>query len=269
MIKKILTFFLTLAVLTHANAQDAYRTHSIAIGAGWANVLDTYLSPFDYKGSNIRLSWNTERNVKTFGIKDIEFNTLLNADCSFIKSPAKNVDEYSGGARFAATWLKQLTIIKPGQTTMTLSAGPMLSAYLGAIYNERNGNNPAQAKADIMLDIAAKARWNFKCLKKDMSLQYILAVPLAGIAFSPDYGQSYYEAFGLNNYDHNVVFANFTNMPSARHAIYLDCQISKKSKNAIRIGYEGFFMQSKFNNIRYHAYTNSFMIGITKYFKRI
>ena len=76
------------------------------------------------------------------------------------------------------------------------------------------------------------------------------------------FGQSYYEIFSLKDYDHNCVFANFINTPSMRHLITLDIPIGR---NTLRIGYAAEFMQSKWNGIRYHAYSHNFMIGFTKH----
>ena len=134
--KIILAFILTLSFSITKAQDERVRAHSVAIGAGWANLLDTYLSPFDYKGGNTRITWTTERQVNTFGVKDLELNTILNADISFIQNPAKNVDEYGGGVRFSLAWLKKVAMFKPGNTTIDLSVGPMISGYLGAIYNE-------------------------------------------------------------------------------------------------------------------------------------
>ena len=153
-------------------------------------------------------------------------------------------------------------------SAFSLYAGPMLTGYLGGVYNERNGNNPAQGKAELTVDLSAKLKWDFNLLRRRMSLSYQLAVPLIGVAFSPEYGQSYYEAFSLEDGHTNAVFAHVGNMPSMRHLLSLDIPIRKASSTALRLTYAGYFMQSEFNKLRYHSYTHSFMVGVTKYFLR-
>lgn len=265
-----------------AQAQD--RQHSIMVGGGWSNVLDTYLSPYSYKGGNVRLMRETQRDIQQFfiGKKKVHFQTLLDLDCSFLESRAKNVNEYAGGVRYSASWQfpltpdapyasieSQLTTLNTQPTTLNFYAGPMLSGYAGGIYNERNGNNPAQGKVDLMLDLTASAVCQFRMLNRRMTARYQLAIPFVGLAFSPNYGQSYYEAFSLGNYDKNVVFANFGNAPSMRHLLTLDIPLSKRSNNTtLRVGYSGNFMQAKFNNLRYHSYTHAFLIGFTQTFSR-
>ena len=249
MMKRIVSFLLLMATVVSAYGQTGgERAHSVVFGGGGADVLDTYLSPYSYTGPALHLQRHTERTVRTFGIDDICFQTLLDIDCAFLENPAGNVDEYAGGARF--------------------STGPMLTGYLGGVYNERNGNNPAQGKAELTVDLSAKLKWDFNLLRRRMSLSYQLAVPLIGVAFSPEYGQSYYEAFSLEDGHTNAVFAHVGNMPSMRHLLSLDIPIRKASSTALRLTYAGYFMQSEFNKLRYHSYTHSFMVGVTKYFLR-
>lgn len=248
---------------------NAQTMHSFNAGIGTADIMDTYLSPYAYKGTNYHLLWNSQRMVRACGIENLNFQTILDVDASILDNPAKNINEYSGGVRFALGWTKTIKTWDIKKSKVSVEVGPMTSIYAGGIYNERNGNNPAQAKADLMIDFTAKAKWQFSLFKKNMQLDYQIIMPFAGIAFSPNYGQSYYEAFYKDNYDHNVVFANFVNMPSIRHMINLDVPLRKHSMTALRIGYQGYFMQSKFNKLRYHSYTNSFTIGFTKYFKRL
>jgi len=263
------SLIMALFVATCLSTAKAQTQHCISFGTGTANVLDTYLSPFSYKGSNIHFLWNTERKVKTFGIEKLNFQTLLDIDASVLDNLAGNVNEYAGGVRFAMGWTKDLKQWQFQKSSLSLSAGPMISAYVGAVYNERNGNNPAQAKADIMIDLTARAKWNFLLFKKNMTLNYQIIWPMAGLAFSPNYGQSYYEIFDKGNSDHNIIFANFVNMPSIRQHLSIDIPLKKTSQTRMKISYLGYFMQSKFNNLRYHSYTNTFMIGLTKFFKRL
>ena len=256
--------------MTFAQQQNE-RTHAFVVGGGFGNVLDTYLSPYNYTGPVARLQRQTERQVRAFGIDSLTFQTLTDLDCAFTENPAGNVNSYAGGLRYGLAWLKPFARMRfsGNQSLLSFYAGPQASAYLGCVYNERNGNNPAQAKADIMIDATAKASWEFNLLSRRMTLNYQLYLPLFGLAFSENYGQSYYETFELGNYDHNLVFAHPGNMPSMRHLLSLDIPLRKNSKTAFRISYAGYFMQSTFNHLRYHSYTHSFMIGLTSHFLRL
>ncbi|MCR4612521.1 MAG: DUF3316 domain-containing protein [Bacteroidaceae bacterium] len=266
---------LLLSAFTCAFAQHE-RTHSTMVGGGWASIYDTYLSPFTYTGSNVHLLRETRRELQhpLIHIDGLTFQTLLDIDASFVKSPAKNVDETAGGVRYSLGWLYRLPFLDrfSGTERFGLTAvhvGPQVSGYAGAIYNERNGNNPAQAKVDLMVDLTAMAQLHLRLFKRNCNLRYQVAVPFFGLAFSPQYGQSYYEAFTLKHHDHNVVFAHFANMPSMRHLLTFDFPLRSDSRTTLRVGYAGQFMQSTFNNLRYHSYTHSFMIGLTQTLNRL
>lgn len=268
-----MTTLLLLSAFLCINAQHE-RTHSTMVGGGWASIYDSYLSPFAYTGSNVHIIRETSRELQhtLLRIDGLTLQTLLDVDASFVKSPARNVDEYAGGVRYSLAWLWRLPPFRQGTKASEhwdVHVGPMLSAYLGGIYNDRNGNNPAQGKADLTLDATAAGHFRFQMLKRTCTLRYQFAIPLVGLAFSPQYGQSYYEAFSLGKRDHNVVFAYFGNMPSMRHLLTLDVPLRKSSQTTFRLGYAGEFMQSTFNNLRYHSYTHSFMIGLTQTFGRL
>ncbi len=249
------------------------------IGAGASNVLDTYLSPYNYSGLDIRFMHEYMRQTSLMDNK-VAFQSLWDANAGLLENRVGNVNEYAFGLRYSAAWLYSLTpqsSLLNSQSSpsfsprsprvisesLHLSLGLQPSAYLGGIYNSRNGNNPAQLKADIMLNAVAMLQYRLRLFKKVFPLRYQLTVPLLGIAYSPNYGQSYYEEFGLGNYDHNICFAHIANMPSMRHLLTLDIPIRR---NYLTIGWTGQFNQAKLNGLKYHSYSNNLLIGLTKRF---
>ncbi len=233
-------------------------------GVGFANVLDTYISPYNYTGTDFRLQRETTRMTKLMD-GCVMNQTLIDVNCNVLQNHAGNVDAYSGGVRYSIGWL--YACLPSKHSPFTFAFGPEASVYGGVVYVDRSGNNPAQAKADLTVNVTGMATCRFNVSGRDWQARYQMTVPVVGMAFSPNYGQSYYEAFTLGNYDHNIVFAYPGNMPSMRHRITLDIPVGSHG-DSFRCGYVGQFNQSSYNNLRHHSYTHDFMIGFTKTFYR-
>lgn len=246
---------------------------STMFGVGSANVLDTYLSPYNYKGTEVRLMRETMRMTRLMDGK-VSNQTLIDINASFLENRKKTADEYAAGVRYSIGWHYNINLRQSEQTSplhpstgegaagdFGVAFGPLLSANLGGIWNTRNSNNPGQAKFDICVDLSAMAYYNLRIGKSNILLRYQMNVPFVGAAFSPNYGQSYYEIFSLGQYDHNTVFVHIGNMPSMRHLLTADIPLGR---HILRIGYNGQFNQSTFNELRYHSYSHNFMIGFVK-----
>ncbi len=242
--------------------------HSTMIGVGASNVLDTYLSPYNFTGTDLRVQRETMRMTRLCHGR-VANQSLIDINGAINGNRVGNIDEYAGGIRYSQGWFYHLhgtSIVNPlrsSSSVWNVAVGLSASAYLGCVYIDRSGNNPAQAKADITVDAGLMATYAMRLLRRQWLWRYQMAVPALGAAFSPRYGQSYYEAFMLGHYDRNVVLAHPFNMPSMRHRLTVDIPIGRA---ALRIGYVGQFNQSKFNSLKYHSYSHDFMIGFNKYF---
>ncbi len=218
----------------------------LLLGIGTNDVLDTYLSPYSYKGTRGDITVEKQYD-HTMHRTNVFFGVEQN--------PAKNVDEYDFGLSYALA--HHFSLLKTDE--WTIKAGPMGLARLGCIYNERNGNNPAQAKASLMAHLSAAATYTFYIREMPYAMELSFDVPVLGIAYSPQFGQSYYEEFSRGHYDHNCVLAHTFNTPSLTCRALFDIPIGRKH---CYLGYNGYFYQTKYNNLRYHAYTHSVVIGI-------
>lgn len=145
----------------------------------------------------------------------------------------------------------------PSQS-LNLKAGGLADGTFGFLYNTRNSNNPAQARASLSIDPSVIATWNFMIKNRPFAMRYEVAMPLMGIAFSPNYGQSYYEIFSRGNYDHNVVFTSPFSGAQLHQLIALDFRLWRTT---FTIGYLGDIRQMDANNLKYHQYTHCILIG--------
>ena len=242
------------------NAQKVI-TRSTMVGFGSTNILDTYLSAEHFKGSGMSFVTTIERQRP-----DRHWSTIMEheANLSTTKDRSKTQQELEGAYNFYWGKLYSWQLF---DNCLKLQAGGLVNASLGFIYNTSNGNNPAQARAHLNVMPTGVATYQFNLWRKQFTARYELSLPLCGIMFSPNYGQSYYEIFSLGNYDHNAVPTTFVSAPEWRQMLTLDVRLWKSG--TLRIGYLGNMQQAKVNNLRQHVYTHRLLIGFTKQFSII
>lgn len=222
--------------------------NALSVSIGSTNMYDTYLSPLEYKGFSIHLMYEQMRRTTWFDYKFYK-QQIFELDLSKGDNPAKNVSEYWAllSYRIGGHYMVYNT------DNFRLGLGGLWDINGGVLYNERNGNNPASARAYSNLNMSVTASYKFKW----GAVRWQIDSPFMGILFSPKYGQSYYE-ISLGNSVGLVNFASYHNQRALRNYISMDIPINKYT---IRVGYMGSWYQTKVNDIKTHQYTNSFVIG--------
>ena len=222
--------------------------NTITASLGSANMYDTYLSPLEYKGTSVRLMYEQMRRTTWFDYKFYK-QQVFELDFSKGDNPAKNATEYwalanyriGGHYRFYNT------------DAFRLGVGGFWDINGGVLYNERNGNNPATARAYTNLNLSVTASYKLKWF----GVRWQIDTPFMGMLFSPRFGQSYYE-ISLGNSVDVVNFASLHNQRALRNYITVDIPIHKYT---VRVGYLGSWYQTKVHDIQTHHYTNGFVIG--------
>lgn len=248
--KYITAFVISLLLSLNASAQEK----KFLLGFGSTSQIDTYLTPEHYSGSETRYLFDYRKKSKKDSLLYRSFTTEL-----FVAyTRPRSQSSYNVSALLQLSYGMQHQIYKSDKARICL--GGEADLFIGGIYNNRNGNNPAQLKTGIDIAPSISLDYKLRLFKKNSILKYKVKSPIVGLQFSPAYGQSYYEIFTQGNYDHNINLTTPVNAASLWHMLTIDVPLKRK---AITFGYLGDYRQAALNNLKYHNYTHSLVIGIT------
>ncbi len=259
---KILNLIIFALISIATTAQDIKKQNKIItkakmIGIGTNNNLDTYLSPLKYKGTSIKfINYTTRENNKK-----IEHQIIISGDVSYTHNNAETNSRIGFNTTFQYNINKKFLSFANESNKIKFGVG--ILSNLGSLLSLRGGNNPAQLYADINIQVGLIYEYLFKIAKQKLFLRYEVATPMCGIAFSPNYGQSYYEIFLKKDYDRNIIPTTFINSPSLKQMLTIDIPI----KNTIlRIGYVGDYKQVQVNKLKQYQYNNLLLLGLVMKF---
>lgn len=231
---------------------------STQFGASYMNNLDTYLSGYNYTGGGLNIGHEVFRDART-GNYRWKYQILFNSRIGMTLQ--------KGNMQIAGTIGCSWSGYHPFKPCkgLTLLAGVQIQAEGGALYVPGNGNNPASAKLRTALAASGMAIYHFPVSGNDWTARYQLDIPLAGVMFAPQFGQSYYEIFGLGHAKGVVAFAHPLNCPSWRHTLSIDIPLgTKKHSTTLRLAYTADLYQSDINDIRCHMYSHTISFGFVK-----
>ena len=256
----LLTFpIISKAQLINGDTINNYRiklsctTHGVTL----LNNLDTYLSGYNYHGAGYNYTHENFRNAR-FGRHKLKYQTLF--------SGILGATELYDSKQYTLLIKQMWSAYHPFKINerLQLLAGAQMQLAGGALYIPTNGNNLVSAKLRTSLAASGMAIYKIPLRTKKITTRYQIDVPLIGIAFSPAFGQSYYEIFGLGNYDNIFHLIHPFNAPSWRHTLSADIPLGKKQNTTLRASYIADIFQSEINELRTHIYSHTFSIGIVK-----
>lgn len=258
--KRVWLLFLGICLAGMISAQEEQARpiiRSTMYGMGGLNVYDTYLSPLEYAGTQIRVLRESYRKTRWLD-GNISRQTLFQGHAGLTQNQAETANELSGMVNWNYALHYNFSLC---DDRIHLLAGPMVQLHGGFVYNTRNGNNPAQARLYANLAASSMAVYHIPWKRLPVTVRYQLDVPFLGVMFSPEYGQSYYEIFSLGHSDGVVCLTSLHNQPSMRHWLTADMKFRSFT---LRLGYLADIQQSRVNKLRQHDYSHSFMLGLVK-----
>ena len=242
-------------------ASLSLHAQSYMAGFGTTHSLDTYLTPEHFSGEGftylyIGEHYQPEKRWSSMMEHEVDF--------SITEDRSGSISMLEGN--YYIYWGKYYNW-RLIDDKLRLQAGGLVNGNIGALYAMLSSNNPVQARLSMNIMPSAVATYDLRLGRTRFSLRYEADLHLAGLMFSPNYGQSYYEIFSLGNYDHNAVPTTFVSAPEWRQMLTLDVRLWKSG--TLRVGYLGNMQQAKVNNLRQHIYTHRLLIGFTKQFSII
>ena len=262
----IIIALLSLLVPAMTKAQyvitDTIRTERIVVrsaqfGVSFQNNLDTYLSNYNYNGTGIHFLHESFRDAHT-GNYRWKYQILFNSRAGFNLQNG-NI-QIAGMAGCTWSGYHPFCIGK----RLKLLAGAQIQLEGGALYNLSNGNNPVSAKFRTALAASGMAIYHFPVLGNDWVARYQLDIPLVGVMFTPEFGQSYYE-MSLGHLGRIASLTHPLNNPSWRHMLSLDIPLRvKSSSTTLRLSYIADLYQSNIHHIRCHMYHHAVTFGFVR-----
>ena len=231
---------------------------ALLIGIGRTNQFDTYLSPMEYMGTQVSFLTQSERMTR-HAKRHISFQSTFFCAFTFTDNPAGTASGLGGRLAYDAAWHYHCS---PFQN-FDLKGGAMIGTDLGFLYNNRNGNNPAQGNFSVDLSLSAGASYAFNLRKLPMRVSYQADLPMVGLMFSPEFGESYYE-ISQNGVGHDIICAHPGNALCLRQLLTMDFCLKRVT---LRVGYLCDIRQSNARSLQYHDVSHSFMFGIVRHFQ--
>lgn len=233
-------------------------SRAFLMGIGHTNQLETYLSPMEYTGIQIGLMAQSERTTH-LAYRHISFQSTFQGFYTSADNPAATAKYTGGRLSYDAGWHYHYSPL----SNLDLKGGVLVGTDLGFLYNDRNGNNPAQGHFSIDLSLSAGADYSFRLGKLPTHASYQVDMPMIGMMFCPEFGESYYE-ISQNGVGHDILFSHPGNALSLRQFLTLDVCLKRIT---LRAGYLCDIRQSNVHSLKYHDISHSFMFGIVRHFQ--
>ena len=230
------------------------------IGIGRTNQLDTYLSPMEYKGMQISFLTQSER-MTHLAMRHISFQSTFQGVFTSADNPAETATYTGARLAYDAGWHYHHSPLNG----LDLKGGALIGTDLGFLYNDRNGNNPAQAHFSLDLSLSAGAAYQFKLWKLPMRASYQADLPMLGMMFCPEFGESYYE-ISQKGVGHDILCAHPGNALSFRQMLMMDFCLPRIT---LRVDYLCDIRQMNAHSLKYRDTSHSFMFGIVRHFSEL
>ncbi|MDE6324252.1 MAG: DUF3316 domain-containing protein [Paramuribaculum sp.] len=224
-----------------------------SIEAGSSHLTDTYLTPVKYSGWHIGFDYERNQSMKFSPEKWVmQMRFGLGFDKAVIASGSQSM--LNGQLNF--TW----SMMRRWRFAHGISAAVGGSALLraGCLYRDRGGNNPASAKASLMVGLTGYVCWNGLVGSVPVTLRYQPFLPVTGAFFAPDYGELYYEIY-LGNHSGLAHCGWWGNYFALDNLVTADFRFGSTT---LRVGYSGSIYSTDINHTVTNIITHAAVVGV-------
>ena len=182
-------------------------TASVTFGMGSSVLRDTYLTPLAYKGNALGVHyerWRRSRHMNWANRQTLRFTFVTGQDAN------RYTETWAG--RLCYGFASHIDLYQNEQSNIL--AGLYTHFDGGFNYNLKlaGSNSPATARLvnNYGLSVVTNHRYTLRGKPCDLMLQ--ASTPLVGWAFAPEFGESYYEHFYLQQQDGYRLSPTFTSL---------------------------------------------------------
>lgn len=221
---------------------------------GSSHLADTYLTPLKYAG--IGAAFNYERwQAMRFDPGRWVMRMNVRVDLDRAENPAGNATMLYGGIDFRWGMMRRWHPLD----RMTVGVGGEAELALGCLLNQRNGNNPASARASVTVGVTAYATYALTLAGVPVVVRYQPSLPVLGAFFSPDYGELYYEIY-LGNHSGLVHCAWWGDYFALDNLVTADLRFGA---TALRLGYRCSILSTNVENITSRHIRHQAVVGVS------
>jgi len=240
------------------------------LGAGNTYLYDDYLSPLPHEGASLLFSSTATKPLK-WGLADSPDHSFENAKWTnqfnltltsvYAQSKAGS-NMFHGNMELKNSLIRQVF----HRPNWSASAGTFLLLGSGGRYCLQNGNNPGSLDAYLDFGLTVLGNYSFIFWQKPFKLTYQGSLALSGLAFSPEYAESYFEIFYLKNNKNILKYTHPLNNQHWMQQLSLDVPLAHR-KSSLRLSICNDGHVTLFNSIRTRVLSTHFSAGYIRYFK--
>ena len=235
-----------------------YTAHTkLLFGAGSVGILDTYLSETTHTGLYLSLLSQTDYPIRS-GRDKWHVYQEIGLYGGLPENPANSstMEFFGGYISVGAAWRAFLS------KGFSLEMAPLLTIDAQGDLKLSNTNNISNVKASFGLDAWARLRYRLPLDAFPMRAQYTVRMPLLHGAFSPSFGQSYYEFVAGESRVMPLKFYPLTvfNGIDVRQQLLLDLPIRHFT---LTIGAEYGYKSHELNHLRFRQGSWAGLVGVS------